>query len=149
MIQHVWSVLCQGSSIDSDSNRISLFNILESIQVIADQGKIINLPIPFEIISLWVQDASHSPAQGETRVSYIQPSGDTKSISTTKLDLSEAAFFRHRVIGRGLQLSGPGRYTFLVEFQNEGEEIWHSAASIPFFVYYLPPEKPTDPEATS
>ena len=64
MINHIWSVLCQRSVIDSKSNNISLIDIFEKLEVNLsvpvsegkNKVKKINVPVNYEIVSLWTYD---------------------------------------------------------------------------------------------
>ncbi len=79
MIRHVWSVLCTKSSIDSDTNNISLFEILEQIQVSQfpePAGDAITVvPMPVELVSLWTREPVGEPQQGECRLTMYSPRG--------------------------------------------------------------------------
>ena len=57
-IEHVWSVLCEKSVIDSETNNLSLTNILEEIQISLKEKGIIDssektVPINFELVTMW------------------------------------------------------------------------------------------------
>lgn len=54
MLNHVWSVICQSSSIDKQNNSISLFNCIESINI--EKNKTSILPISFNIVNYWIID---------------------------------------------------------------------------------------------
>ncbi len=57
-MKHIWTVLCQNSSVDSSTNLLSIFNCLDELTVEIDRSKapkIDELIIPFgaQLISLW------------------------------------------------------------------------------------------------
>lgn len=55
-MKHVWSILCQTSIRDQDTNRTSIINSMDSIGFIVDKEKLENkknIPTNLEIVSLW------------------------------------------------------------------------------------------------
>ena len=140
MIQHVWSVVCQSTSIDTDTNRISLFNVLENLTIFTQAEEPITLPIGFEIFTLWTRSHVDQPCKGRMRVYYCHPSGETTNPFEVPIDLSQAIYFRSRTRSQGLALTTPGRYVFLVEIQDEGEDAWRRVAELPVLVNFQPPD---------
>ncbi|KKR22051.1 MAG: hypothetical protein UT48_C0001G0064 [Parcubacteria group bacterium GW2011_GWE2_39_37] len=55
-MKHVWSILCQTSIRDQDTNRTSIINAMDSIGFIVDRKKLETkkfIPANLEIVSLW------------------------------------------------------------------------------------------------
>ncbi len=132
MIGHAWSILCSSSSIDSDSNNISLFNVLERINIEGpkdDERGI--LPIEMEFISLWMQ--GDKPGRGFARVLIQGPSGEIPPTNELLVDLSgdTIARFRTRHKFLGLPFVGFGTYWFHAELKLDGEEKWQTFARVP------------------
>ncbi len=73
MIDHVWSVLCRRSSIDRETNNISLFDVVEQLQLFEGSEVPSSVAGPFEIVSLWTRSAE--PTRGEAQISLRGPSG--------------------------------------------------------------------------
>lgn len=150
MINHVWTVLCQGSSIDEETNTPSLFQILEHITIMADDPcpEDLIIPIQFEIFSLWVRQNQIIPARGKARVFYCYPNQSCSKTAQFDLDLSSKIFHRTRVKSQGIKVSGSGVYYFYVEMQMDGEEEWHRIATLPILVDVntLPKEAPPSQE---
>ena len=148
MIQHVWSVICQSTSIDTDTNRISMFNVLESLTIFSQADEPVTLPISFEIFSLLTRSEPDQPSKGRLRVYYRHPSGEATSPFEVSIDLSHAIYFRSRVRSQGLALTSPGRYLFLVEVQDEGDDAWRIVAELPLLVRFQPPDKASEDSQT-
>lgn len=58
-MKHIWSILCQTSIRDQDTNRTSIINALDSIGFIVNKEKLEkqkNIPTNLEIVSLWSSD---------------------------------------------------------------------------------------------
>lgn len=143
MIQHVWSVLCSKSSIDKETNNISLFEVIEQLQGEGWMGEPVLVPYPLELVSLWARAEPNRPSRGEARVILHSPSGTTKISATQQVDLSEFRRLRHRIKIPGLRVNGPGFYTFLVEVRQEEQEHWEPVARIPLEIQIkmaAPPE---------
>lgn len=66
MINHIWSVLCLSSSVDKETNNISLFNVLERLDIMVNQSKQtettnqkeLNIGINYQIVSMWTKDTN-------------------------------------------------------------------------------------------
>ena len=142
MIQHIWSVVCQSASIDAETNRISLFNVLENLTISPEIDEPITLPINFEIFSLWTRAEVEQPSKGRMHVYYRNPLGENSNPVELEIDLSHANIFRSRVRSQGIEIKTSGRYIFLVEIQDEGEERWRAVAEIPVLVKFQRPDTP-------
>ena len=141
MINHVWSILAQSSSIDNDTNDLSIFNVLNNIVVYAEVGSEINLPIKFEIISLWEKGDEEVTEQGNTRLTFNYPDGSKKLMFEEKLDLSKTHFHRTRVRFLGMVLSKPGKHLILVELKQAESKRWKKVGKLPILVSFKAPEE--------
>lgn len=141
MIQHVWSVLCQNASFDAPTNRVSLFNTLESLIVIGTPTKEKRLVISCEIVSLWVRQQDDVPCSGQMRVRFDIPGEETsQEVTGLEIDLTKTPFHRTRITVGALPLAQTGRFEFQVEYHLTDEEVWHHAATLPFIVSSQKPE---------
>ncbi len=130
MIVHVWSVLCSRSSIDSETNSLSLFDIAEELTF---EGAIIEPGLavgPFELVSLFAREEVSSPANGETRWKLDSPGGRTVSGKVVALDLSKYHRVRNRIRLATLPIDEAGVYWFTVELRT-GSSDWSRVARIP------------------
>lgn len=137
MIQHVWSVLCSRSLIDVDTQNMSLLDVIEEVSVAESvfQGEeSVTLPMRFEFVICWARKNPKSPTKGKGRLTLMSPSGKQQDQKSFDLDLSEYIRSRTRIRLPGLELTGPGVYTFRVELQQEGLAQWQEVASIPLSI---------------
>jgi hypothetical protein len=139
MINHIWSVICENSSIDNESNKVSLFNVLESLTIFGIQDQVIGIPLRFEVLTLW-ERTEETPIEGVTRLIQIKPNGEPSKPLEIKIDLSKSHFHRTRISIQGFSLSGPGRYVFQIQYK-EGEADWQQAAELPVLIEYEAPEE--------
>jgi len=98
------------------------------------------VPIPLDVVTLWVRANTDIPSRGYTRLIFLSPSGTVIGSLESEVDLSEYERYRTRTHFQGLPVTEPGRYTFRVELQNEGESEWHQVALIPLRIIFMPPE---------
>jgi hypothetical protein len=138
MIEHVWSVVCNGSSIDQETNTISIYNVIEQLGVFSDTPDSISLPIHLEIFSLWTRADEKIPDRSKMRIFFCDPSDNRNKKTELDIDLKEAVYFRSRIRVDGLDLKGDGRYKFVVELQQEGKDTWEKVASLPILVSIQP-----------
>lgn len=138
MIEHVFSVLCSGTSIDAETNAVSLFKVLEQLTVFTETTDLVRINIHFEILSLWTRQSPDIPCQGKLRVIFCSPSNQQKQQAEMPIDLSQAINYRSKLISDGLELTGPGKYYFRIELQEEDQADWQMVASLPILVSYQP-----------
>ena len=135
MIHHAWSVLCSLSSLDKETNNLSLFNVLEQFNIAGpreDERGL--LPIACEIDSLWVR-LEGKPARGFTRTVVVGPSGETHPTKEMMVDLAgDVDRFRTRLRMVGLPFLGYGVYWMDVEFRPDGSDKWDRVARVPLQV---------------
>jgi len=140
MIDHVWTVVCSRAVTDRESNNVSLQNVVEQITIRGEPIPDAMVPIPLDVVTLWVRANTDIPSRGYTRLIFLSPSGTVIGSLESEVDLSEYERYRTRTHFQGLPVTEPGRYTFRVELQNEGESEWHQVALIPLRIIFMPPE---------
>ncbi len=139
MIDHVWTVVCSHAVIDTDSQNVSIHNVLEQINLTAELTPDLVIDIPYQIVSFWVRSDIESPAKGKSRIVLADPTGDTTVIAEMPIDLTQVERARHRMYCRGLRLTSSGRYMFQVELLEEGGKEWRRIASVPLRVVVTSP----------
>ena len=92
MIEHIFSILCDSTSIDKYSNSLSIFKVIERIVIYSEPEKTIQLPMHFEIISQWMRSDVNNPCTGYARVSLHDPKGISKKNVEIEIDLSKSLF---------------------------------------------------------
>lgn len=117
MINHVWSVLCQDSAVDAESNNISLWTVLEQISVAVKKGPLpTSLPIKAELVTFWDTSKEKLPVSIETRVEIEGPDG--KPIKGAEFNVSaNKVRQRMRVNFNSLPIRGSGTHYFIVSIK--------------------------------
>ena len=76
MIDHIWSLLCGKSSTDRETNNLSLFDVIEQINLLGpvpEPGQQTLLPMPFELISLWSRSDPTHAEESTARIKLLAP----------------------------------------------------------------------------
>lgn len=135
MIKHAWSVLCNKTIIDRDSNNISL-DVIERI-ILKDRSTPnsappadaqskkdlpenvpgIIVPISLTLVSLWYRENISEPGRGQGRLKILSPSG--KEIAKAEIDIDLIKHSRSRSLcqfdGLPIPKNESGIFYFIVE----------------------------------
>ncbi|MCX6702596.1 MAG: hypothetical protein NTW60_01900 [Candidatus Wolfebacteria bacterium] len=146
-IQHRWSIICSGVSIDQQSNNLSLFNIIEQIRIpknhlveIKEGGeKKLVIPVPFNLINLWSRASSDVAEKVDVEIKLIDPSGKARKVGafTLKFD-SKIERIRSKSQYSGIKASSSGVYTFRMYVKEKGQEDFRDIGSVHLNVEILP-----------
>ncbi|HEY0220742.1 MAG TPA: hypothetical protein VGC58_00795, partial [Candidatus Paceibacterota bacterium] len=135
-IEHLWSVLSGSSSVDQNSNSLSIFNVVEEITIntvpqIAGNnpvGKnsplgIFSLPINLTITSLWQRnddDKNREDLKVEGILEFLDPKGKILITNPVILDFKKE-FKRLRAITviNGISFTTQGEYRFVLKTNSE------------------------------
>lgn len=143
MVEHIWSVLCQSSVIDSDSNNISIHNVLEQVNIQGippGEGKTGVVPQAFQIVSLFSRTELENPSSATCRMKIRRPNGDITKEFEFDADLTQKVRMRYRNIFSGLGIFEAGLYRFDIEIKQSGSDDWKSVARIPLEVQFVASE---------
>ena len=145
-IQWIWSVLCERSVIDIDSNNISLFNVLEEIAVSTippQQNASLLFPLSFELVTLWARAVPTAPAKGRGRTRVIKPDGELVQPGFPIYDIDLSQYERIRVRQRllGLPISESGTCWFSVDIWDDDHSTWQEAGRVPIKLKVEVPEQ--------
>jgi hypothetical protein len=126
-IRHVWSVLCRRSSIDIDTNNLSLFESLEEVSFTIpkpvsekareafEKGAGIGFPFDFEIVTFWENLTKETG--GKVLVEIKTPSGKVATIGNGELDFKGSERLRLRMRVTTISITEMGRHEILVSHQ--------------------------------
>lgn len=140
MIDHVWTVLCARAIVDSQSNNISLIDVIEQLSIgdpRAAQGVEGVVPLPVELVTLWSRAQDEQPIISRGRTSFIRPSGLlNESIREHDIDLRVSKRLRHRQHFMGLPIREPGRHIFQVDLWDDAHQDWRSVVRVPLEIVF-------------
>lgn len=142
-IKHAWTVLCQNSSTDSQTNFLSLFNIIEEITIDLpidyekqiDKDGLSVIPVQFKLVSLWNRVAfGNEILIGDVKVVFKDPEGNNVQDFTYTLNIpSDKRRMRFNVDLNGLKinLNKSGNYIFEINIKGPNEISFQKVAEIP------------------
>jgi hypothetical protein len=145
-IQCVWGLLCSLSSIDQERNNISLFNIIDQLNIpakfLADSAlaeKPAFFHVPHEIILLWMRTLntaiSAEVVSTTCRLSLIDPRGKELQQTMAPLNLDRnIRRMRFRMRTHGLNITVPGDYIYRVEVRDLRGTNYNKVLEVPFEV---------------
>lgn len=144
MIKHIWTVLCQKTIIDKDSNNISVIDVMEELKINysfkennSNNNEInrINIPIKYEIVSLWMRDKYDLEENIDLKIVLNDPNGKELKTFDQKVVMKEN-LLRYRTIVKfeGIGLNVPGVYLFEIKIKENGKENYRSVANVPLEV---------------
>ncbi|MBI4067534.1 hypothetical protein HY407_04060 [Candidatus Gottesmanbacteria bacterium] len=138
MIKHIWSILCRRSIVDNETNNISINDVFEQLSVDlkvkksdADKVKLINIPIEFEVVCMWVKN-DKTPFKGNLNVEILNPKGTVVKNFEQPLEMPETMKrLRSRLKIMGMVVEEPGDYIFRVNVKEEGQKLYKAVAELP------------------
>lgn len=137
--KHIWSVACQKTLVDANTNILSLLEVLEKIDInIKNASKIkdknsLTVPIHFEVTSFWRKIETNKAVQGEAKIVIYSPQNAEIANASVKFTISAKAKSSRTIVKiNGMRLTGPGEYKIEVQEKVGQEHI--VVAEIPFDV---------------
>jgi len=133
MIEHGWTIFCERTIVDRETNLVSLLNILDQLRMEGPplpKGENAVLPVNFEIVTLWQRQDKAKPERGVMKMSVHDSDGKlVGKPHELDLDLSGNPRFRTTVKVNGLACTGPGDYQVRIEFREDGVADWRLATT--------------------
>ena len=138
MPEHVWSVLCQKTSLDQHSGMVSIFGVVEALAVTGPEPKEKGL-LPFEatLISMWRRSEASTPEAFQSRIVVITPDGaEHPAGEVFTADLQTNLRFRIFAPMTALPFRGGGVYRFAVDWRARSDGKWARVARVPLDVLF-------------
>jgi hypothetical protein len=131
-MNHVYTLLCRGVSIDQETNVVSVFGIVEELAAVVspkggeEQDKKLHfaLSLSFEVITLWCRTNDDVPEKGFAQLEIINPSGELLSAHQYVVDLTEHQRNRSRGQLIGFPATVSGRYAFRISKRPSEDADW-------------------------
>ena len=133
MIRHIWSVLCSRALIDRQTNNMSLFEVLEAIQVLtnAPPGDPAILPFEGTVATLWARERPDQRVSGQMRIRLVAPDGKELGAFRAQVNLADVSRTRTISTISGLPFAGGGTYEFEVSWRLQEADNWTVVVSLP------------------
>ncbi len=146
-IHCVWGLICSLSSIDQEKNNISLFDVVEEINIKKNnlpsretkKGKILLVPFPHEIILLFRRrfrlEISSEELITDCKINLIDSRGIILQEIITPLKIQkQKRRLRFRVRVGNLAVTDSGDYIYEIQIKEPGKDNFSTAFKIPFEV---------------
>jgi len=145
-VKPIWSILCQESSTDLDTNNISLFKILEEIKFgfkmeeldklknhpKFDPTKPIVLPFSSQLVILWKNLSDKADLDFPVKIVLKDPNEHTIQEISNNFVFQEGKERLRTVISvNGIPLTRSGEYTYSIMTKQNKDEDFEEIASIP------------------
>ncbi|MDP2656350.1 MAG: hypothetical protein Q8P11_02185 [bacterium] len=131
-MKHIWSVLCQKTIIDGNSNLLSIIDCVEEINFTIKNatGDKIVIPIEFQIINFWTTEKDDSILN--LKIDLIDPDKNIINDLSSTFDINKGAM-RYRSITKiqGMPITKTGRYTFRISTQSNEKDIYNVISELP------------------
>lgn len=133
MIEHIWSVLGTKTLVDSETNNISIIEIIEELTV-ENFTKPGVIQIDYEIVTFWFRENAKKEETIEYKINLVTPSGKDKGGPEVKYIFGPGIQRnRSRVILKSFPLEELGLYKFHILQKKSGGK-FSDVAFIPITV---------------
>lgn len=140
-VEHIMTTICNSSAVDRDNNSLSLFNIIEEINVDfkSDNNQPINfsekkaVTLPFELISVWKRLDNSTEISKDMKIIFYDPDRVVMQELPYKLEIKNPhQRMRVRIKGNGLNITRQGEYYFSIQIKND--DLFEEVIKVPVFV---------------
>lgn len=138
-MKHIWTILCQKSSIDFESNLLSLFNNAEELSLTIDKSKApsdnLVVPIELQLVSYWTAEDANKENILDLRGELLDPENKTLTTFENKFEIKKGITrFRNRTNILSLPITKSGRYIFKMMQRKSGKSTFETVAELPLDV---------------
>lgn len=141
-VMYVWGLICSMSSIDQQKNNISLFNVIDQINIKKDlfqKGSPITVNIPHEIVIVLRRSVGQELCTDkivvETKLSLLDPTGKILNESSVPIPFDTGKrIMRFRIQLPAFNVSVPGDYGYNIQLLQPGKTEMEDTSWIPFEV---------------
>ena len=139
----IWSVIAESSAVDRESNRVSLFNILEEAHLAEppvpseDPDVVPAVPAKYVVVTLFGRTIEGVGEKKQARLAVALPDGKVvESDPLIDVDLSTARRHRSVITLTAIPLGGEGDYRFQIQEPDDNGG-WQTMFEVPLHIDYL------------
>ena len=152
-VEHIWSLICSNSTIDSETNNLSLFNVIERITVTvpaaaldkakADKSKGLLTHVGFEVVSRFRKKTSNKTAAFDIRLRLLSPESRILMTSNEQRVAMREGIRNMRIRNRFnvLPVEKSGDYVVIVDAKEVEETGYSEVGRIPLEIVVNSGEK--------
>jgi hypothetical protein len=135
-MKYIWALLCQDSTVDINTNALSIFKSVEEIILeFKDQPlkkKEFIIPVKMQLISLWTAE---NPAKNnllEIKIDFLDPNGKSLINEEKKIDIAKGVKRARNITDiKNLKITKEGRYMFKLSSIKSGGKKFETVAELP------------------
>lgn len=141
-IKHLWSLICTSTAVDKISNNISLFNVIEQLNIIITKDDIVKIGqkavpilINFEVVSHF--EVLSKINNFEVRLDFIDPAGNCLMKTEHKLEIpnnSNTKNIRFIVKVNKIKITSAGKYNVSINVKEPDKKDFREVYKIPLNV---------------
>ena len=117
-MQHIWTALCQSTSVDKKSGALSLINVLDTIQIAVNPANAalddVVLPFDYYLVSRWMCGESSGRDEAVGQVRLFSPESEHLGDIDFTISANDAVFAYLNEKISGIPYKGEGVYIFKV-----------------------------------
>lgn len=134
--------LCSGSSLDQHSNNVTLFNLVEQINLRPDNPPPLGTLLPVEVHAYFTCNPSEVGSEFEMRFALVSLDTELESLSDVFTHRPPTPRYRTRTLGLPLPPT-VGRYALRLDWRMAGLESWtRDSAQWPLSIVEQEPPRP-------
>ena len=136
-MKHIWSVVCKKSTIEQETNLISLFDSLEQLNVQTNGDKpagvdVVNVPMENEVVSFWFRENVNQLEKYSIKIEIIDPDNRVLNTYDNIMEFPKGMRrIRARVKSIAIPVTKSGIYFYRVSFKKVDEKDFSEAVKIP------------------
>ena len=139
-IKHIWSLVCTSTAVDKISNNISLFNVIEQLNILIVKEDLVKIgqktiPINFEIVNQF--EILSKVNNFEVRFDFLDPAGVCLMKTEHKLEIpnnSNTKNIRLIVKTNKINITSAGKYNISVNVKEPNKKDFIEVYKIPLTV---------------
>lgn len=137
-MKHIWSMLCKSSSIDKETNLITLRDCIEQLDITVPKKaakKVV--PIEFELVHLWSVGEIGEAEKFEVKTELYDPENQRiNGFSGFFTFPKNKKRLRTCIQVKGLPFTSVGEYKFKIKLKEENQKQYKEVAEIPLDITF-------------
>lgn len=141
-----WAIICESAVTDQETNNISLFNLLDEMQLpeppdpATEQSPPVMAAVQLLMVALFSRSDLERGEKEQARITINFPTAiEAQALPTFEIDLENAHRLRAKFNIAGFPVAGEGIYHFRIQQLNcDGD--WSDLYEVPLQVSYLLPD---------
>lgn len=119
-MKNIWSIICEKSSIDAQTNVLSLFNCIEEMQLMINKEKMpksdkLIIPVNLQLISFWTIEDDTKDSLNEIKIELVDPKGKSLNEFSVILKAKKGEKRLRSITNiQGIQITEGGRYYYRI-----------------------------------